>query len=507
MPSGKQVFLGLAGVVPAILLAAHPLLSLFEQNQSELPLSVIWGPLAETTVAIVVLYALLLLVFRSWERAAALTALATLFFFYFDTFKHDIRGLHLSAGWALVFWSALLGALVVLVVRAKRGLGTAMIGVVVAAAVLALGPAAKVRSYQHRHPELSASHPGLWATALSPPAQAKAKPDIYVVIPDDYARADILRQYFHYDNRAFARQLARRGFSIADHSRSPYSDSESNIAAELNMDYLTGLGRALGKRSEDVRPLKRVMEDSRSSRLAKALGYRYVHRDSDEVTFAGGNPHISSVAVPDSFTSLWLQKTVLRRFGGRFGYNDRAGDQRFRRNIRSSYSEVERIPTQEGGPKFVVYHTLMPHDPYIFGARGQSVTFPSTKDEVVHSELALPYYLHQVEFVEGQLLKMVDAIRSKSKRPPVIVIMADEGYESGDTTFGEEAMKDIRVKGILAISIPGARQPQVPQPPNTVNALRYVFNRVWGTHYPMLSTASYPEGDFPYQWDEKLNVH
>ena len=36
----------------------------------------------------------------------------------------------------------------------------------------------------------------------------------------------------------------------------------------------------------------------------------------------------------------------------------------------------------------------------------------------------------------------------------------------------------------------------------TVNTLRLVFNRYFGTHYPMLRSASYPELDYPYQFEE-----
>jgi hypothetical protein len=43
---------------------------------------------------------------------------------------------------------------------------------------------------------------------------------------------------------------------------------------------------------------------------------------------------------------------------------------------------------------------------------------------------------------------------------------------------------------------------RVPQPPNTVNTLRFVFNRYFGTHYGLLRSASYPELDLPYQFEE-----
>ncbi len=487
----KWLLCGIGALLPALLFAAHPPLTLFEQNETELPLAVIWQPLGVTFAVTAALYGGLMIVTKTWTKAGALTALAVVWFFYFDRVP-------------VVLWSVLCAVAAVAIARTRRGLGTVMLGLGVAAVILTLSPALKVASYQHRNPVVRVSDPRLWATDRLPAPRTTAKrPDIYVIIPDDYARADVLKRYFHYDNSAFAAQLRRRGFTISENARSPYSDSESNIAAALNMGYLDGLRRVLGKRSQDVRPLKRLMEDSRASRLAKSLGYRYVHLDSDEVTFSAGNPDISSVATPDSYPSLWLRKSVLREVGGRFGFDDGAQDERFRRNYRSSFSRMSSVPVGRG-PKFVVFHTLLPHDPYIFGARGQSVTFPSTADEVIHSRLGMRYYLPQLKYLEGKLIETVDAIRRRAK-DAVIVIQADEGFESGDKTFDEATARDIRVKGLLALSLPGVRGVRAPRPPNTVNTLRYVYNELFDTRYSMLPSKSAPDGDFPYEW-ENLRV-
>jgi len=485
-----SVVAAVAGLVPALLLVAHPPLTLFEQNQTELPLAVIWQPLGLSFLATALLYGVLALVTRNWWKAGALTAVAVLWFFYFD--------LGISVG--LWLWSGLCVAAAVAIVLTHRDLGNLVFAVGVAALVLTASPALKIASFQHRHPAVKASDLRLWGDDLLPtPISVSRRPDIYVLIPDDYARADVLRRYFRYDNAAFVGELERRGFTISNDSRSPYSDSESNIASALNMGYLDGLGRVLGTTSQDVRPLKTVMEDSRTSRIAQAVGYRYVHLDTDEVTFAAGNPDISSVAVPDSYPSLWLRKSVLREIGGRLGFDDGAQDERFRRSYRSSFARLDSVAAQPG-PKLVVFHTLLPHDPYIFGARGQSVTFPSTSDEVIHSRLGMKYYLPQLEYVELRLLHIVDTIRRHSK-DAAIVIQADEGFESGDRTFGEATARDIRVKGLVALSLPGVSGVRAPQPPNTVNTMRYVFNQLFGTRYSMLRSTSAPDGDYPYQWE------
>jgi hypothetical protein len=489
-------------VVPPILFTAYPLLSLYQQNQTELPLSVIWSPLTVAIAITVALFAVFLLIFKLGTKAGALASLVVVAFFYYGIFQADPSGRAVSDTWLLALWAALCVAAFVALVRTRRTLANLTLGLGVAAAVLTLVPAIRIASYQHSHPSVRITDPRLWPTALPRPASpASTRPDIYVIVPDDYARADVLKRYFRYDNAGFQRQLQRRGFVVSNQVRAPYSDSESNIAAALNMDYLSGLPLILGKKSQDVRPVKQLIEDNRASRLLKSLGYRYVHLDSDEVTFAAGNPHISPVATPDSFTSLWLDKSVLGLVGGKYGFDEGAANERFRKGVRSAFSQLEAV-VDDPSPKFVVFHTLLPHDPYVFGAHGERVTFPSDSEDDLGSKLGMKYYLQQLRFLETKLLEAVDAIRDHSKTRPVIVIQADEGFDANPDTVGEAAQLDMRVKGLSALSIPGSRKVGIPQPPNTVNTLRFVFNRYFGTHYRLLRSASYPELDFPYQFKE-----
>jgi hypothetical protein len=274
------------------------------------------------------------------------------------------------------------------------------------------------------------------------------------------------------------------------------------MASLLNLDYLSEFPHVMGQESQDIRPVKRVLEDNRAASLLGDLGYEYVHIDTDEVTYAGRNPDISPVATPDSFMSLWLQQTPLREFGGPIGFADSANDERFRGAIRSGFDDLRAVrpgPT----PKFVVFHTLIPHDPFIFGANGQAITFPPDDDHTGRE--GMEYYVEQLQYVDKQLLASVDSILAHATTPPVILIQADEGFEVDPEVFGEAAAQEIRVKGLNAFHLPGVSQPRVPDPPNTVNDLRLVFNTYLGTAYPMLPTVSYPELDQLYEYKE-LNL-
>ena len=85
------------------------------------------------------------------------------------------------------------------------------------AVILAIGPITNIVIYQINHPPISSTDSRLWR----PPWHSRGRPpagthpDIYFIIPDDYARTDILRRYFHFDNTPFTEQLQRRGFRIS----------------------------------------------------------------------------------------------------------------------------------------------------------------------------------------------------------------------------------------------------------------------------------------------------
>jgi hypothetical protein len=477
------------------LLAAAPLLSIYRDNQTEVELGALWWPLLLLALVAIALYGLFWLIFRDGAKASVLASLVTVWFHFYGDYN-----------WALWVWTLLFAALcgLVIAVGRPRPLSAVALGLAIWAAVLVVSPTTDIARYERDNPGLSTTDPGVWPTRLATPAvpSGTRKPDIYVLCPDDYARHDVLAHYFHYDNGPFLRGLERRGFVVSPHSRSPYSDSEENIAAEVNMDYLSRLPRVLGAKSEDSRPVRRLIQDNRASQILKELGYRYVHIDTDEVTWGQRNPHISHVGTPDSFMSLWLaDRTVLKKVGGWPGFNQTAVDERFRDTIRSQFASLRDVPPQPG-PKFVLFHTLMPHDPYIFGARGQDVTFHDRTGDDHTRRIGMRYYAQQIRYTETLLLGAIDAIRHRSKRPPVILLQADEGFEGNEADLGEATVRDIRVKGLAAAYLPDMPEVRLPDKLNTVNTLRFVLDHYFGAGYPLLRNASYPESDFPYQFEE-----
>lgn len=486
-------------IVLPILLAVFPILYLFQHNQTDLPPSVLWSPLAISAAIGAAIFAISWIVFKPALKASLLASLLVVAIFYYGVFYDVVTVWGLNDAVFLGAWAVLLTVAIVALLRANNPsiLGRAFF---VAATVLVLVSVSQISLYRIQNPLVSVSDSRLWSAPLEKPVFTGSEPlpDIFYIVPDDYGRTDVLKEYLGYDNSQFIHELEKRGFVIPEQGRSPYSDSESNMASALNLDYLNRFANVLGAESENSLVVTQVLEDNRASHFLESLGYQYIHIDSDNTTYPAGNPSISPIASPDNLMYLWLRASILRAFNGRFGFSDAASDERFRRSVLNAFDRLKATP-EISGPKFIFFHTLIPHDPYVFGPQGESVTFPNPSDDRLGSRDGIPFYVEQLRFSNQLLLKSIDEILAHSKSPPIIILQADEGFQWNPETFGEEAMLDIRLKGLTAFYLPGKDVSGLPQNLNNVNTFRYLFDLCFGTHLGMLENASYGEGDFLFQ--------
>ncbi|RYZ26276.1 MAG: hypothetical protein EOO10_16015, partial [Chitinophagaceae bacterium] len=67
------------------------------------------------------------------------------------------------------------------------------------------------------------------------------RPDIYLVIADEYADSSSLQQVFGFNNSLFQTALRKRGFHIVQNSRSNYNFTPFSVASLFQMNYLTGI--------------------------------------------------------------------------------------------------------------------------------------------------------------------------------------------------------------------------------------------------------------------------
>jgi hypothetical protein len=134
-----------------------------------------------------------------------------------------------------------------------------------------------VRSRPHRALE------DAWAQELAAEraaAQAQTSPepppDIYYIIIDGYARADILETLYGVDNADFLSFLVEKGFYVAGRSTANYGSTGMSLTSSLNYEYLDDMAAQMGVDSVHDLPLQAMLKHNRVVDFLGRQGYALV---------------------------------------------------------------------------------------------------------------------------------------------------------------------------------------------------------------------------------------
>ena len=156
-----------------------------------------------------------------------------------------------------------------------------------------------------------------------PPEMRSAEnpPDIYYIVLDGYARADLLAEEYGYDNSSFLDSLSSQGFYVARKSRANYPWTLGSVASTLNFAYLDEPLR------EHLRPyhnrvfLRELLNRNRVMGYLRAARYRTTVYESQyyEIKLSDADRTVTASWSPTPFSMAILQMTpmpsLLRRAG------------------------------------------------------------------------------------------------------------------------------------------------------------------------------------------------
>jgi hypothetical protein len=99
-------------------------------------------------------------------------------------------------------------------------------------------------------------------------------PDIYYIILDGYARADVLDEFYDYDNSSFIAALEDKGFFVASASRSNYLNTTYSLNTSLNLVYFHDFPARM------IRTARYNLRTNYVSEFLRGQGYEIVVFDS-----------------------------------------------------------------------------------------------------------------------------------------------------------------------------------------------------------------------------------
>ena len=219
--------------------------------------------------------------------------------------------------------------------------------------------------------------------------------------------------------------LEARGFYVARDAHANYGRTVLSLAATLNMTPLDEVAARLGPDSDDPAPVHALLRDHAVGRFLKARGYRYLHIGSWFAPTRTSSLADENLVMADgSDFEAKLEETTFRpTLDDLLGVPDPPAHHVLHRTTALwQLREFDRV-YREPGPKFVLLHVLLPHEPYVFDEVGD---YPSDAQRAARGEGE--NYRQQMVFVSDHIKRIVDRLLdAPPDERPVIIVAGDEG--------------------------------------------------------------------------------
>ena len=265
---------------------------------------------------------------------------------------------------------------------------------------------------------------------VRPGAKVGPKRDIYLIVLDEYANAEVTGRLFSFDNHVFLDSLRQLGFVVpAVHSN--YSHTSLSLPSLLNASHIVGLSGELGRRSVDRTVTDYLVRHNRTVPFLKSQGYRFAlfptlgweatkHDPRADREFHPRKGWDPAREVASSGLRQVLLRTSLLKFV------DFGGSRLVRDHVTRTLTAIAQIPKMPG-PVFTFAHVMSPHDPYVFDRDCRPAHHPAGGRR---SQAEAAAYVDQIQCIDRKVLDLVTTLLRTSELPPVILLQGDHGSKT-----------------------------------------------------------------------------
>jgi hypothetical protein len=506
-----------AWVVHPLFFAVYPILALFAQNAREVRAGELAALLLAAILGVSGTWLLFALLLRDVRKAGLVASLAVLLFFTFGRLKEPVNAiasvlsslwihyavLNIDALWIIIPEVILLVAFAVLVAARLKDSRKATGFLNVFAIVLAAMPVFQVLSVKAPGAVPRPKHRPV-PFALGPPPADRSRPDIYYIILDGYARSDVMKSLFDFDNSEFLAHLERKGFFVSRRSTANYCQTPLCLSSSLNASYLDELVKGLGN---DQTELSDLIGKNDVVASLRPLGYKFVTFSTgfDPTEHPEADVYLSPHAYITGFERMLIEMTPLQRVWPTRRWEDQYTLARERiLYLLDHLPEVARDPA----PTFTLAHLLCPHPPFIFDETGKDVSrrynvYALTDGNRDKGRFRSPddfrqAYRSQSAFITRRIEETIDRLLAESPEPPIIILQSDHGSELY-LDYNNVHHTDLheRMSILNAYYFPGKRYERLYEGISPVNSFRVVLNTFFGAALDLL-----PDKNFFSTWSD-----
>ena len=441
-----------------------------------------------------ILFLVFFLLLRNGNKAALISFYLLSFYFFFGA-VHDFLKAHAHA---LARYSILLsifaaGALALFLYLRKRMVpGPLVLFLNCLFLIYLLVDTGTWITKAGRRPVAQTASPSLLSPYYKDSGNSQ-KPDIYLLIFDEYSANRTLQNVYHYDNSALDSFFKKEDFYRPLQSRSNYFFTTYSMASCLNLDYLNEFsGNPILTPDDNAIPLERLRTNEVVNFLM-ARGYKIVNNSPWDIP---GHPgRLEQPFIPLK-GRLITRRTLLNYISRDIGWwleskikdsvtliNDNISTI-YRMNTGFLDSTLRESAKPSPAPRFVYMHVLMPHFYFLFDSLQHRRTLADIRNRP-STQWDPERYLEYLPYVNARIRELVTSIKEHSRGKAVILFLSDHGYRYYPT----DAIQSYFFNNQNAVYLPDRDYSGFYDSITNVNEFRVVFDKLFHLNLPLLKDS------------------
>jgi hypothetical protein len=307
------------------------------------------------------------------------------------------------------------------------------------------------------------------------------KPDIYLLILDEYAGQKTLIDKFQFDNSEFLSYLRSKNFHIVRDSKSNYNLTLFSMASMLSLDKIR-ISNYKKPSTKDFILAGLKLQQSTVGQYFKRKGYRiynlsfygfsnlpshfknsYVRNFAEEAKSRTVTGHIQK-----DYQEIFFSKS--KKMGKEISLDLKYNNALLNFFVHQSF--------QSDRPKFVYAHFLMPHFPHLLNEKGQ---FIDPRFQNLQST-----YLGYLKYCNLKIIQVIEKILSTSANPPIILLMSDHGFRG----FSKAVDPEYYFLNLNAIYLPDQNYDAWYDGVSNVNQFRILLNQEFNQDLPLVKDTT-----------------
>lgn len=328
---------------------------------------------------------------------------------------------------------------------------------------------------------------------LATDTSATLRPDIYLIILDQYAGTECLEKYFKYSNSRFEDTLRKLNFRVVRSPRSNYFNTNLSIGSLLNMRYLTKREHKMFRETfEGAKASVAIIENNAVCAYLEKRGYELSN-------YSIFNLHDRPAKYANPFIpiheNIIIEKTALYRLLKSIGpmltihfkispllnwLNEKLLDNNqiiLKNSIKRPHQRVRK-------PIFQYVHLLMPHSPHGYDSTGKSVPIlvPRSRADWLKHDSS---YLQYLVYTNKRITDYISTLKKETENKAIILLMGDHGYRPA-ARFGESRFEFTTLN---AIYLPNRDYTHFYDGITHVNQFRALFKTQFNRNFPLLKDS------------------